>query len=60
MFPTIGEQLVMPALASGASIAAIAVIVLTRGRLGYRDEPLRGVGKVDEAILVRPDNSLQA
>jgi membrane protease YdiL (CAAX protease family) len=60
MFPMVGEQLVMPALASGALVAAALVIVLTRGRLGYRAEESGGVGKVDEPVLVRPDHSLQA
>lgn len=60
MFPTVGEHLVMPALAAGALVAATLVIVLTRGRLGYRAVELRGVGKVDEPVLVRPDHSLEA
>jgi membrane protease YdiL (CAAX protease family) len=60
MFPTVGEQLVMPALASGALVAATLIIVLTRGRLGYRATGLGRVGKVDEPVLVRPDHSLQA
>jgi membrane protease YdiL (CAAX protease family) len=60
MFPTVGEQLVMPALASGAVVAATLVIVLTRGRLGYRAAESGHVRKVDEPVLVRPDHSLQA
>lgn len=71
MFPTVGEQLVMPALATGASIAAVLVIVLTRGRLGYREaeRPAAGAeppvvgsgqfGKVDEPVLVSPDDRLK-
>jgi membrane protease YdiL (CAAX protease family) len=60
MFPTVGEQFVMPALATGASVAAILVIVLTRGRLGYGGDGLGRVGKIDETVLVGPDNRLQA
>jgi membrane protease YdiL (CAAX protease family) len=60
MFPTVGDQLAMPALASGAVVAAILVIALTRGRLGYRPTRLTGVGQLDEAVLVRPDHSLKS
>jgi membrane protease YdiL (CAAX protease family) len=60
MFPTIGEQMIMPTLASGALVAAIVVIVLTRGRLGYREPVLGGVGKIDEPVLVRPHDRLEA
>lgn len=59
MFPSINENLVMPAMAVGAIIAAVLVIAFTRGRLGYRSE-LPGVGKVDEPVLVRPHDRLQA
>ncbi|ACZ31732.1 Abortive infection protein [Xylanimonas cellulosilytica DSM 15894] len=38
MFPTIGEQAITSVLAAGGVVAAVLVIVLTRGRLGYRDE----------------------
>jgi len=58
MFPTVSESGVSIALAVAGVVAALFVIVLTRGRLGYREE-LRSVGKVDEPVLVGPDNRLQ-
>ncbi len=57
MFPTVDPHLVSPALAVAGVVAAVAVIVFTRGRLGYRPE---SVGKVDEAVLVGPDRRLEA
>ena len=57
MFPSISPDLVQPALAVSGVIAAVLVIVLTRGRLGYRPE--LGVGTVDEPVLVGPDHRLQ-
>lgn len=58
MFPTVGQNLVMPAMAVGAVIAAVLVIGLTRGRLGYRPE--LSVGEFDEPVLVGPHHSLQS
>ena len=58
MFPTVGENSVSIALAVGAVIAALFVIVLTRGRLGYR-AGLRSVGQVHEPVLVGPYDGLQ-
>ena len=55
MFPSVSPQ---PALSVSAVIAAVLVIVLTRGRLGYRPE--LGVGQVDEPVLVGPDHRLQS
>jgi membrane protease YdiL (CAAX protease family) len=63
MFPTVGESAVSIALAVSSVIAAVVVIVLTRGRLGYRPDSrtrLGSVGKVDEAVLVGPDDRLQS
>ena len=73
MFPTVAENVIGIALAVSASIAAVLIIALTRGRLGYteelRAEQLRsdaldaarsGSGQVDEPALVRPDDRLQA
>ena len=57
MFPSIHPNLVTPAMAVGAVIAAVLVIALTRGRLGY--DPELGVGKLDEPVLVGPDDRLQ-
>jgi len=57
MFPTVGQNLVMPAMAVGAVIAAVLVMAITRGRLGYRPE--LGVGEIDEPVLVGPDHRLQ-
>jgi membrane protease YdiL (CAAX protease family) len=57
MFPTVSESGVSIALAIAGVVAAVLVIALTRGRLGYRPE-LR-VGKVDEPVLVGPHDSLQ-
>ena len=51
MFPTVGEGVIAPALAAGGVVAAVLVVVLTRGRLGLR--------KVDETVLVGPDDGLQ-
>jgi membrane protease YdiL (CAAX protease family) len=59
MFPSVDENFVMPTMAVGAVTAAVFVIGLTRGRLGYRPE-LGRVGKVDEPILVGPDDRLQS
>jgi len=58
MFPTVDEAALSPVLAIGGVIAAVLVIGFTRGRLGYRPE-LGTVGKVDEPVLVGPDNRLQ-
>jgi membrane protease YdiL (CAAX protease family) len=60
MFPTVAESAVSQALAVGGVVAAVLVIVLTRGRLGYRETESAGVGDVDEPVLVGPDNRLQA
>lgn len=57
MFPTVSESVTSDALAVSAVIAAIIVIVATRGRLGYLTEPS---GKIDEAVLVGPDDGLKA
>ena len=46
------------ALAVSGVTAAVIIIVLTRGRLGYRPG-LEPVGKVDEPVLVGPDDRLQ-
>jgi membrane protease YdiL (CAAX protease family) len=59
MFPTVGESSVSIALAVSSVIAAVAVIVLTRGRLGYRPES-GSVGKVDEPVLVGPHDRLES
>jgi len=58
MFPSVSENLVMPAMAVGAVAAAVFVVVFTRGRLGYRPE-LGSVGKVDEPILVGPHDRVK-
>ena len=58
MFPTVSENAVSIALAVSGVAAAAVIIVLTRGRLGYRPE-LEGVGKVDEPVLVGPHDRLQ-
>jgi membrane protease YdiL (CAAX protease family) len=58
MFPSVGENLVMPAMAVGSVAAAVLVVFFTRGGLGYRPE-LRGIGKVDEPVLVGPDDRLE-
>jgi hypothetical protein len=60
MFPTVSESAVSAALAVSAVIAAVVVIVLTRGRLGYRESGLVRVGDVDEPVLVGPDDRLQS
>ncbi|UOE43600.1 type II CAAX endopeptidase family protein [Agromyces larvae] len=61
MFPTLSESMTSWALAVGGSLAAVLIIALTRGRLGYRPEPqLPRVGQVDESVLVRPHDRLQA
>jgi membrane protease YdiL (CAAX protease family) len=57
MFPTVSENITSYALAVSAVIAAVIVIVATRGRLGYRRARS---GEVDEAVLIRPDNRLEA
>lgn len=57
MFPTVSESVTSNALAVSAVIAAIIVIAATRGRLGYLKEPS---GKIDEAVLVGPDDRLKA
>jgi membrane protease YdiL (CAAX protease family) len=57
MFPTVSENITSYALAVSAVIAAVIVIVATRGRLGYRR--VRS-GEVDEAVLISPDNRLEA
>ena len=59
MFPSVGESAVSIALAVSGVTAAVIIIVLTRGRLGYRPA-LGSVGKVDEPVLVRPDHRLEA
>ena len=59
MFPAIDENLVLPAMAVASVMAAVIVIGLTRGRLGYRPE-LGSVRKVDEPVLVGPDHRLQS
>lgn len=56
MFPTVGENVASTALAVSSVIAAVIVIVATRGRLGYRKDQS---GEVDDAVLVRPDNRLE-
>ena len=48
MFPTVDENLVSPALAVTAGIAALLIIVFTRGRLGYRGT------QVSDAELGKP------
>lgn len=58
MFPSVSESVVSQALAVSGVIAAVLVIVLTGGRLGYRDPGLGSVGKIDEPVLVGPDNRL--
>lgn len=58
MFPSVSESTVPIMLAISAVIAATLVIVLTRGRLGLRDVPLGNVRKIDEAVLVGPNNRL--
>jgi membrane protease YdiL (CAAX protease family) len=60
MFPTVSESAVSAALAVSAVLAAVVVIGLTRGRLGYREKELVRVGKVDEPVLVGPDDRLQS
>jgi len=73
MFPTVAENLIGIALGISAVIAAVLIIVLTRGRLGYTDalkaEQLKSdqldaarfdSGQVNEPVLVGPDDSLQA
>lgn len=57
MFPTVSENVASTALAASSVIAALVVIAATRGRLGYRKDPS---AEVDEAVLVRPDNRLEA
>ena len=57
MFPTVSESVTSNALAVSAVVAAIVVIVATRGRLGYLKEQS---GKIDEAVLVGPDDRLKA
>jgi membrane protease YdiL (CAAX protease family) len=57
MFPTVSESVTSNALAVSAVIAAVVVITATRGRLGYR---AARSGEVDEAVLIRPDNRLEA
>jgi membrane protease YdiL (CAAX protease family) len=59
MFPTVGQQLVMPAFAAVSVVAAVVVLVLTRGRLGYRAADLPGVGEIDEPVLVGPHDRLE-
>ena len=44
MFPTVGEGVIAPALAVGGVVAAVIVVVATKGRLGLR--------KVDETAEV--------
>ncbi|WP_448719779.1 CPBP family glutamic-type intramembrane protease [Microbacterium natoriense] len=56
MFPTVSENVTSYALAVSAVIAAVIVIIATRGQLGYRKEQS---GQVDEAVLVRPDDRLK-
>ncbi|WP_433586069.1 CPBP family glutamic-type intramembrane protease [Microbacterium hydrocarbonoxydans] len=56
MFPTVSENVTSYALAVSAVIAAVIVIIATRGKLGYRKEQS---GQVDEAVLVRPDDRLK-
>jgi len=58
MFPSVSESAVSIALAVSGVTAAVIIIVLTRGRLGYRPG-LEPVGKVDEPVLVGPDDRLQ-
>ena len=58
MFPSVSESAVSIALAVSGVTAAVIIIVLARGRLGYRPE-LEPVGKVDEPVLVGPDDRLQ-
>jgi membrane protease YdiL (CAAX protease family) len=60
MFPTVSESAVSGALAVSAVIAAVVVIVLTRGRLGYRESGLVRVGDVDEPVLVGPHDRLKS
>ncbi len=60
MFPTVDQNWVSPALAVTGVVAALIIIVATRGRLGYRPEPRELVGQVDETVLVGPDRRLQA
>ena len=57
MFPTVGADAIALALAVGGVVAATLVLVLTRGKLGYRAPEL---GQVDEAVLVGPDDRLQS
>jgi len=56
MFPAVSENVTSYALAVSAVIAAVIVIIATRGQLGYRREQS---GQVDEAVLVRPDDRLK-
>jgi len=58
MFPSVDDGAASQVLAVGSVIAAVIVIWLTRGRLGYRGPELRSVGKVDEPVLVGPDDRL--
>lgn len=65
MFPTVGPDLVSGALAVAGVVAAVVVVIATRGRLGYRKPALEpvaepSVGQVDETVLVGPDRRLQA
>lgn len=59
MFPSVSESAVSQALAVSGVIAAVLVIVLTHGRLGYRGPELGSGGDLDEPVLVGPDNRLQ-
>ena len=58
MFPAINDNLASPALAVTSVIAAVVIVWLTRGRLGYREPSALGVRKVDEPVLVGPDHRL--
>lgn len=59
MFPSVSASSVSMALAISGLIAGVLVIVLTRGRLGYRPQ-LGRIRQVDEPALVGPDNRLQS
>lgn len=58
MFPSVAANLVMPAMAIGAVVAAAIVAATTRGHLGWR--PQLEVGQIHEPVLVGPNHRLQA
>lgn len=54
IFPTIDEEMVLPVQAVAAVIVAVVIVVLTRGRLGYKPEaPVAAIADAPQVAAVR-------